>query len=87
VYLGAKRRYINTLLFLSFPFSFRYKKLQKPGRSYFLRQKKLLIMIPALRITVKRALGDHPLVKLKVVAQNRWSLNKGSLTGKGTVTI
>jgi len=41
-------------------------------------------MIPALRITVKPALGDHPFVKLngrskQVVAQNRWSL----LTGTG----
>ena len=38
-------------------------------------------MIPALRITLKHVLGDHPFVKLKEVAQNRWSLNKGSLTG------
>ena len=44
-------------------------------------------MIPALWITVKPALGDHPFVKLKVVAQNRWSLNEGSLTGTGIVTI
>jgi len=44
-------------------------------------------MIPALRITVKPALGDQPFVKLKVVAQNRWSLNEGSLTGTGIVTI
>jgi len=44
-------------------------------------------MIPALRITVKPALDDHPLVKLKVVTQNRWSLNEGSLTGTGIVTI
>ena len=37
-------------------------------------------MIPALRITVKPAFGYHPFVKLKVVAQNRWSLNdEGSL--------
>ena len=34
-------------------------------------------MIPALQITAKPALGDHPFVKLKVVvAQNRWSLNE-----------
>jgi len=46
-----------------------------------------LIVILALRITVKPALDDHPFVKLKVVAQNRWSLNKGSLTGTDIVTI
>ena len=44
-------------------------------------------MIPELQITVKPALGDHPFVKLKVVAQNRWSLNEGSLTGTGIVTV
>jgi len=42
-------------------------------------------MIPALRITAKRTLGDHPFVKLKVVAQNTWLLNEGSLTGIGIV--
>jgi len=49
----------------------------------------LLIVIPALRITgtVKPALGDQPLVKLKVVVENRWLLNEGSLTGTGIVTI
>jgi len=26
-------------------------------------------------------LGDHPFIKLKVVVQNRWSLNEGSITG------
>jgi len=50
-------------------------------------ENKLLIVIPALRITVKPALGDHTFVKLKVVAQNRWLLNEGSLTGTGIVTI
>jgi len=44
-------------------------------------------VIPALGITVKLAFGDHPVVKLKVVAQNRWSRNEGSLTGTGIVTI
>jgi len=43
-------------------------------------------MIPALQITVKPALGEHPFVELKVVTQNRWSLNEGSLTGTGIVT-
>jgi len=47
---------------------------------------KLLIVIPALRITVKPALGDHQFVKLKVVAQNRWSFNEGLLTGTGVMT-
>jgi len=32
-------------------------------------EKKLFIMLPALRITVKPALGNHPFVKLKVFAQ------------------
>ena len=32
-------------------------------------------------ITVKPALGNHKLIKLKVVAQNKWSLNDGPLTG------
>jgi len=32
-------------------------------------EKKLFIVIPALRITVKPVLGDHLFVKLKVVAQ------------------
>jgi len=32
-------------------------------------------------------LGNHPFVKLKVVTQNRWSLNEGSLPGTGIVTI
>ena len=40
-----------------------------------------------IMITVKPALGDHPFVKLKVVAQNRWSLNEGLLTGTGVVTV
>jgi len=44
-------------------------------------ENKLLIVIPALRIAVKPALGDHPIVKLKVVAQNRWLLNEGRLLG------
>jgi len=47
----------------------------------------LLVVIPALRITVEPALGDDPFVKLKVVAQNRCSLNEGSLTETGIVTI
>jgi len=34
-------------------------------------EKKLLIVIPALRVMAKPALGDHPFVKLTVVAQNR----------------
>jgi len=43
----------------------------------------LLIVIPALQLTVKPALGDHPFVKLKVVAQNRWwSRCEGSLLGQ-----
>jgi len=46
-----------------------------------------VIMFPALRITVKPALGDHPFVKLKLVAQNRWSLNEGLLTETRIVTI
>jgi len=48
-------------------------------------EKELLIMIPipALRITVKPALATTHL--LKVVAQNRLSLNEGSLTGTGIV--
>jgi len=44
-------------------------------------------MIPALRITVKPALGDHTFIKLKVVTQNRWSLSEGSLTGTSIVTV
>ena len=46
-------------------------------------------MIPSLRITgtVKPAFGNHPFIKLKVVAQNRWSLNERSLTGTGIVTV
>jgi len=48
----------------------------------------LLIVIPALkRVRVKPASGDHPFVQLKAVAQNRWSLNEGSLTGTGIDTI
>ena len=47
----------------------------------------LLIVIPALRIALKPTLGDHPFVRLKVVTQNRWLLNEGSLTGTGIVTI
>jgi len=43
-------------------------------------------VIPALWLTVKPALGDHSFIKLKVVAQNRWLLNEGLLTGTGTVT-
>ena len=42
-----------------------------------------MIPIPALRITVKPALATTHL--LKVVAQNRLSLNEGSLTGTGIV--
>jgi len=42
----------------------------------------LLIVIPALRITVKPTLGNHPFVKLKVIAQNRWLLNEGYLLGQ-----
>ena len=33
-----------------------------------------------LENTVKPVLSDHPSVHAKVVAQNRWSLNGGSLT-------
>ena len=44
-------------------------------------------MIPALRITVKPALGDHPFVNLKVVAQDTWSLSEGPLTGTDIVTV
>ena len=44
-------------------------------------------MTSALRITAKSTLGDHPFVKVKVVAQNRWSLDEGSLTATGIVTI
>ena len=36
-------------------------------------------------ITNYSKMGDHPFVKLKVVAQNRWSLNEGLLTGTGIV--
>jgi len=43
----------------------------------------LLIVIPALLITVEHALGDQSFVKLKVVTQNRWLLSEGSLTGTG----
>jgi len=50
-----------------------------------LRQKKLLIVIPALRITVKPVLGDHPFTKVNVVTQNRRPLNEWSLTGTGIV--
>jgi len=39
------------------------------------------------RITVKPALGDYPFVKLKVVTQNRWSLNDGSLTGQVLLSV
>jgi len=53
--------------------------------SPFERKKNLLVMIPALRITVKPALGDHPFVKVKVIIKNRWLLNEGSLTGAGIV--
>jgi len=42
-------------------------------------ERRLLIVIPALRITAKPALGDHSFAKLKVVAQNRWSLNEGTV--------
>jgi len=59
------------------------KKLQKPDVYTFGDRKKLLIVIHALRIT---SLGDHALVKLKVVAQNRWSLNEGAVTGTDIVT-
>jgi len=47
----------------------------------------LLIVIPALRITVKPAVGKHPFVVLKVVTHNRWSLGEESLTGTGIVSI
>jgi len=43
---------------------------------------KLLIVIPTLQITIKPALGDHRLGKLKVVAQNRWLLSEGWVTGQ-----
>ena len=39
-------------------------------------EKKLLTITPALRVTVKPALGNHLFVKLKVEAGNRWSLNE-----------
>jgi len=42
-------------------------------------------VIPALKITVKPALGDHMFIKLKAVAQNRRLLNEGPLTGTGIV--
>jgi len=42
--------------------------------------KTLLMVIPALRITVKAALGNNLFITLKMVAQNRWLLNEGSLT-------
>jgi len=45
----------------------------------------LLIVIPALRITVIPVLGNHRFVKLKVVTQNRWLLSEGSLTGAGSL--
>jgi len=45
-------------------------------------ENKLLIVIPALRITVKAALCDHTFVKPKVVAQNRWLLSEGRLLGQ-----
>jgi len=64
-----------------------HKKLQKPDILTVCDRKKLMITIPSLRVTVKPALGNHPFIKLKVVAQNRWSLNDGSLTGTGIVTI
>jgi len=44
-------------------------------------------MIPAVRITVKPALGDNAFVKINVVAQNRWSHNEGLLNGTGIVII
>jgi len=49
----------------------------------------LLIVIHALRITVKPALGNYPFVKLKLVihSHNGWLLNEGVLTGTGTVTL
>ena len=45
----------------------------------------MFIVILALWITVKPALGNHPFIELKVVAQSRWSLNEGSLTGTDIV--
>ena len=39
-------------------------------------------MIPALRITVKPALGDQPFVKLKVVAQTGGHSMMGHLVGQ-----
>jgi len=36
-------------------------------------------VIPALQITVKPALGDHPFVKLKVIAQKGGHSVKGCL--------
>jgi len=48
-------------------------------------EKKLLIVIPALQITVKPALCDYVFVNLKAVAQNRQLFNEGPLTGTGIV--
>jgi len=42
----------------------------------------LLIVIPAVRITMKPALVNHPFIGLKAVAQNRWSL-----TGTGILSL
>jgi len=47
----------------------------------------LLIVIPALRVTVKPALGDNPFIKRKMVTQNRWLLNEASFTGTDIVTV
>jgi len=44
-------------------------------------EKKLLVVTPALRITVKPTLGDHPSGKLKVVAD--WLLKTGDRSMKG----
>ena len=61
------------------------KNYKNPNILTFWGRKYLLIMIPALRITVKPTMGDHPFIKLKVITQNRWLLNDGSLTGTGIV--
>jgi len=63
------------------------KKVTKTSTFLPFQIEKLLTVVPALRITVKPALGDHLLVKLKVGTQNSWLLNEASLTGTGIVTI
>jgi len=69
------------------PITNEYKSYKNLTFLPFEIEKKLLIMITALQVTVKPALGNHPFVKVKVVAQNRCSLIEGSLTGTGVVTI